>query len=387
LNLLTNQTETGDDNYFTISSFRSAQYDTINYFMNLCVEYVSEQNKKYLKVQNVNIRDIQTYNGIHNNALTQVSVDVLFSNQTVPTTKTFIKFLIPTLIDGCFFILNENHFVPTLYILDKPIVIKKKSVKLSSTFNSITIYDKLITFMGNNIPAIYFLSIFLSDNDVEQAALKQEFIQRFKIFNNPISEQDLLSYFSNLFKCNPDRESIQNHFHSIFFDGYTKLLYQQCYNLEEKDLNIQTLLKIVIDLSNSMKDDSFIDLDLKRLVFIEILLWPVFKRIAQAASQASRGFYVNEITMDQMEVIKNFYTNLHNKFIYDNVNAYDTMLQHKAYMLSPNAEQAPSIVANLHDTHYKRICPTSISSQNPGETIYIIAESKIDIFGRFLKED
>lgn len=384
MNLLTNQSEAVESNCFTIGSFRSAQYNLINYFMNLCVEYISKQNKNYLTIQNIDIHDVSTYNGVYSNSLTQVSVDILINNQATPVTKTFFKFLVPTLIDNCFFVLNENCFIPTLYILDKPIIIKKKSIKLSSTFNSITIYDKLIIFMGNNIPITYFLDIILSNDIPDQVKIKNAFIQAFKISTTPIQERDLLSYFSNLFKCNADRATIQDHFHNIFFDEYTKLLYQQCYNIEEKDLNLQTALAIAVDLNLSAIEDTFIDLDQKRLVFIEILLWPIFKKIAHAASQALRGFYINEIAMDQMMLIKNFYKNLHNKFIYDNVNAYDSMLQHKAYMLNPNVEQAPSVVANLHPTHYKRICPISVSSQNPGETVYVIAETKIDIFGRFL---
>jgi hypothetical protein len=238
--------------------------------------------------------------------------------------------------------------------------------------------------MGNNMPVMYFLNIFLLNTNPVHVIIKQEFIQNFKITPMVISEQDLISYFSNLFKCEPDRAVIQKHFNDIFFDDYSKLLYKQCYNIEEEDLNIPTLLKIVLELNKNTDLDTFIDLNQKRLVFIEILLWPIFKRIAQTASRASRGFSVNEIIMDQFELVKNFYINLHNKFIYDNVNAYDTMLQHKAYMLSPNAEQAPSMIANLHPTHYRRICPTSVSSQNPGETIYIIADAKIDAFGQFV---
>jgi len=387
LNLLTNKSKSTNNEAFTISRFRSAQYTLIEYFMNMCVEYISKQNKNYLKVQNVKIQNVQTYNSIHNSLFTQVSVDVSFINQNVSTSKTFIKFFIPTLLYDCFFILNENYFIPTLYILDRPIVIKKKSIKLSSTFNSITIYDKLITFMGNNMPIIYFLDIFLSDDDPTEYNLKNTFIQTFKITTTKVPIQDLLSYFSNLFKCNPDKEAIRQHFHNIFFDDYAKLLYQNCYNLEEKDLNIKTLLKLAIDLNTSNNSDSFIDLDQKRLVFLEILLWPIFKRVAYVASQASRGFFVNEISMDQLELVKNFNINLHNKFIYDNVNAYDTMLQHKAYMLSPNAEQSPSIIANLHDSHFQKICPISVSAQNPGETIYITAETEMDIFGRFLKKE
>ena len=384
MNLLTKKTEAVESNHLTIGSFRAAQYTLINYFMNLCVEYISKQNKKYLSVAKIKIYDIPSYTSIHNSFLSQVIVETLSTSPNGVITKPLLKFLIPSLVDDCFFILNGNTYVPTLYIMDKPIVIKKKSVKLSSTFNSITIYDKLITFMGNNMPAIYFLNIFLSDKDPAQAAIKQDFIQTFKILNTKVIDQELLSYFSTLYNCDADRAAIQKCFHDIFFDDYTKLLYQNCYGLEEKDLNIQTLLKIVVDLSKVVNEETFIDLDQKRLVFLEILLWPIFKRVAQAATRASRGYYINEISMDQMELIKNFNIGLHSKFMYDNVNAYDTMLQHKACMLSPNAEQAPGMIANLHPTHYKRICPTSVSSQNPGETLYIIAETKLDYFGQFI---
>lgn len=386
MNLLSKKTETADINNqsFNVGSFRTAQYNLINYFMNLCIEYISKQNKNYLTVHKINIYDITTYVSINNNFMTHVSVDVNVNGPTGVETKTFLKFLIPTLINETFFVLSGNYYVPTIYILDKPIVIKDKSIKLTSTFNSITIYDKLITFMGTNIPAIYFLNLFLLDSDPAQAATKNEFVQTFKINQIQITDQDLLNYFSNLFKCDPKRDEIQKRFTNIFFDDYSKLLYQHCYNLTESDLTFPNLLRIAIDLEKNMLDDTFIDLNQKRLLFIEILLWPIFKRIANVATQASKGYTVSEITMDQMELVKNFYTKLHNKFIYDNVNAYDTMLSHKACMLNPNAKNAPGVVANLHPTHFQRICPTSVSSQNPGETICIVAEAKLDLFGRFL---
>jgi len=59
------------------------------------------------------------------------------------------------------------------------------------------------------------------------------------------------------------------------------------------------------------------------------------------------------------------------------------MLSHKTHLLSPNVENAPGVIANLHPTHFKRICPISVSSQNPGETVYTIADAKCDIFGNF----
>jgi len=376
---LSNETANGD-NLFTISSFRSFQYELIEYFMNLCVEYVAKQNKNYMKVDKVTIYNIPTYLGINHNLLTQVTVDI---DVLGVGKKTFMKFLIPTLVDDTFFVLNENYFVPTIYILDKPIIIKKKSIKLTSTFNSITIYDKLITFVGVNIPAMYFLDIFLSNTDPEEAKLKSDFATTFEIIPTTISETDLLAYFSNIFKCDPYRSVIKDHFHEIFFDNFSKILYQQCYNLKEEELTISNLLKFALDIKRNSEDDAFIDLTQKRLVFIEILLSPIFKRIASLASRASRGFVINEVSMDQMELVKNFYINLHNKFIYDNVNAFDTMLSHKTHLLSPNAENAPGVIANLHPSHFKKICPISVSSQNPGETVYTIANAKCDIFGNF----
>jgi len=368
------------DNLFTISSFRSSQYDLIEYFMNLCVEYVAKQNKNYMKVDKVSIYNIPTYLGINYNLLTQVIVDI---DVLGVGKKTFMKFLLPTLVDDTFFILNENYFVPTIYILDKPIIIKKKSIKLTGTFNSITIYDKLVTFVGVNIPAMYFLDIFLSNTDLEEAKLKSDFATTFEINPTTISESDLLTYFSNIFKCDPYRTVIKDHFHKLFFDSFSKILYQQCYNLKEEELSIAKLLKIALDIERYSDEDAFIDLSQKRLVFIEILLSPIFKRMAIMASRASRGFVINEIVMDQMEIVKNFYINLHNKFIYDNVNAFDTMLSHKTHLLSPNAENAPGVIANLHPSHFKKICPISVSSQNPGETVYTIADAKCDIFGNF----
>jgi hypothetical protein len=381
LNLLKTPSKIPDN--FIIGDFRTAQYRLIEYFMHLAVEYISKQNNNYLTVQSVNIQNIVTYNGIYSNELTQVTV--IATNKCTNSTKVFLKFLIPTLIDKNFFVLNDNSFVPTLYLLDQPVIIKKKSVKLSGTFNSITIYDKLIKFMGINIPVMYFLNIFLPDNEQDYTDVKDEFIDNFQITKQTISNTDLLNYYSNLFKCDPDRSKIQERFNNIFFDDYSKLLYKQYYNLEDSEINIQSILRLTNHLYANAKATDFIDLTQKRLVFVEILLWPLFKRIAQVGGQASRGFFIDEIVLDQYELVKNFYINLHNKFLYDNVNAFDAILQHKICMMNPNAEQSPGIIANLHKTHYKQICPISISSQKPGETLYIIPEAELDIFGKFVK--
>ena len=381
MNLLKKPKQEEDKDHYVLSNFREFQYSLIDYFMNVIINYVSKQNKNYLKVHSVNLADLQTYMGVSTSLLSQVIVKVTDSNNI---TNTFFKFLIPSLVEDAFFLLNGSYYIPTVYILDKPIVVKKESIKLTGTFNSITIYDKLITFIGTNIPASYFLDLFLSDQDLEQKSIKDEFINIFRITPITISEQDLLNYFGSQFKVDPTRDSIKDYFESLFFDEYSKLLYQSCYNLSESEINISKILQLAIEIKKSMEDDSFIDLRYKRLVFLEVLLAPLFKRIAIVATKVARGFFTNELNMDQMELIKYFHIDLHNKFIYDNVNAYDIMLQHKAFFLNPNAETAPSVIANLHPTHFRNICPISVSSQNPGETIFITTEAKFDSYGQFV---
>ncbi|MDD4081812.1 MAG: hypothetical protein PHD05_00360 [Sphaerochaetaceae bacterium] len=384
MNLLVKEIPKKEVGVFTINTFRKAQYELIKYFVELGIEYISKQNNNFLKINNIKVQNSVTYNDIYNNALTEIEATVSFGNVNVVEQKTFIKFFIPTLVDNHFFILNGNRFIPTVYILDMPIIVKKKSIKLTGLFNSITIYDRLITFMGNNIPAKHFLDIILSDQNPDDLQLKKQFINYFNIPTTALSESDLIKYFSSLFRCDVSKEDIINYINNIFFDDYSKMVYKSCYNLSDENINIRHLLKLALDCIKSSTRDDFIDLNRKRVLFLEILLTPVFKRIATAASQAARGFQVNSINMDQMEIVKHFQTKLHNKFIYDCCNAFDSILQHKACMLNPNAQQSPEVIANLHPTHYKRICPTSVSSQTPGETIYIIEDAKLDIFGKFL---
>ena len=372
-----------DDGSILISEFRKQQYSLIEYFMNLIVEYISKQNKNYMTVHSVVIKNNPTYiGGISSSSITKIDVYINVINE--PDPKLFFKIIIPTLVDDIFFILNGNYYIPSLYVLDKPIVIKKQSIKLTSLFNPITIYDKLITFMGTNIPANYFVDFLFDSTNAEHTNIKYEMMKEFNITKSTLSEKDIFQYFGNILHCDPHRQEILNKIESIFFDDYTKLLYQYCYNLKPEEINLVNLIKIALSIKNTYEKDMFINLKYKRVIFIEILLAPLFKRIAVYASQAARGYQPNAINMDLLELIKYFRNDLHNKFIYDNVNAYDTMLQHKAYMLNPNVDNPPSVIANLHPSHYQRICPISVSSQHPGETALITAETRIDSFGQFI---
>ena len=385
MNLLTDlQEPQTNPNEITIGDFRKIQYDDkmIKYFVNLCIEYLSAQNNNYLQVHTINIMRVPEYLGINDSHFTRVVVytKVVSTNEI----KIMFRLVLPTLLNDYFFVLNGNNYVPTLYVVDKPIVVKKKSIKLSSLFNSISIFDDHVTFLGINIPAHYFLNIILPDNDPELMQTKKIICERLHIQNQQIVEADIINYFIKKFSCEPDRDSILKHMERLFFDDYSKLLYQNCYSIEEKDLTIVKVLMKSAELCSLTIEETFIDLKHKRLIFLEALFQPLFKRIGHYATLAAKGYKTDEINMDMMEITKHFQTNLHNKFIYDSVNAYSGMLQHKINMMNPGSDNAPSIIANLHDTHFQRICPISISNQNPGETVFMVPTVKLDYFGQFL---
>ena len=130
-----------NEHIITFEEFRKDQYDQIKYFVNLCVNYISKQKNNYLKHSETIIKEDLKYQDVFGYSRTRIQVKI-DDSESKNGKKLFLSFLIPTLIDGSFFFINGSYYSPTCYILDKPISIKKKSLKLFGLFNSITIFTK-----------------------------------------------------------------------------------------------------------------------------------------------------------------------------------------------------------------------------------------------------
>lgn len=396
MNLLQNRINDNQSDGLTISQFRRFQYDMIPDFMDLIVNYVSKQNGDYLTLKHKMIRPKLTYQGIYNTELVQAEAYVNNTNLKDLDTneKLFFKLFIPKLIYDSFFIINGNYYVPTLYILDKPIVIKKKSIKLFSLFNSLSISlsHDIATFTRANIPLQYLFGVFLETP--EEKRLYADIASKFRIKYQPKSDADIFNYFSNNIGRG-NREDIVKFFDNLFFDDYTKYLYKGCYpNLFDNDISLKKAL--IQSLKMKLEDNipEYIDLDYKRLVFIELLLSPLFKRIGNIAAQAARGFYPDEVKIDHLQILKHFLTSPDKKkkgsegmsgnYLYDTVNLMSGMLMHKVSMINPGSTNPPSTISDTHDSHYKRVCPISVSNQKPGEVISVLPTTKFDYCGQFI---
>ena len=138
----------------------------------------------------------------------------------------------------------------------------------------------------------------------------------------------------------------------------------------------------------------YIDLHHKRLVFMELLLSPLFKRVGNIASQAARGFYPDMIKMDHLQILKHFLSSHDKKkkgsegmsgnYLYDTVNLMSGMLSHKVSMVNPGSTNPPSTISDTHPSHYKRVCPISVSNQKPGEVVSVLPTTKFDFCGQFV---
>ena len=131
----------------------------------------------------------------------------------------------------------------------------------------------------------------------------------------------------------------------------------------------------------------------KRIVFLEILFGPLFNRIASQVKQICNGYKTDMLRIDQLLIIKYFLTSgdpkknqkgLSGNYLYNTTNLYSGILQNKISMKQPGVENTPKEIQSIHPSHFKRICPISISSQSPGNVISIIPDTPLDWCGRFL---
>ena len=193
------------------------------------------------------------------------------------------------------------------------------------------------------------------------------------------------------------RQAIIEKFQTLFFDSYTYALYNKCYDFNKPDgfTLVDVIRQTLVNSLCPMK--SFTDLTNKRVIFLEMLLTPFITRIASLCTEISKGNYKTEMKIDKLFIIKYFLkgkgTNLTNtstgmsgKYLYDTKNLYSGILVNKCTFIHPNMKMPPTEVKHLHESHYRKICPITISAQTPGETISLISDTKLDEFGLFVDD-
>jgi hypothetical protein len=384
-----------------LNDFRQEQFNMLGYFLDLSMKYVSKQNKNYLDGYKITIKDKFSYCGLYNNEIKEVCIEINVDHIDKDTgevkteVKKLLDFYVPNLVDKQFYILNGTIYVPTMYILDKPISIKKSSFKLYGLFNSLTAFleKNMVIFTGINMPFDYFYQLFLnSEEDIE---LYKKIAKDHSLVEKIHTTDNIEKYFDGIIKKSTIAEA-QAHFDNLLIDDYTKELYCACYNMKPEDVTTKNLFKMAIDMFVTGKVPAYINLNAKRIMFMELMLAPVFKVMARVAQQASIGYKVDEMKLDKFALIKYFLKNKEKKskspesiglsgnYIYNIANLMSSVMVHKVCFKNPGSDNPPSTISNLHKSHFRRICPVTVSNENPGETLSILPDIKLDKFGQFL---
>lgn len=335
--------------------YREYQYSMISEFIDICFDYCTRFGFDYDKSKLVfNIEEDNDYFSKNYYAFDKLKIKLNPNDK-----NNFLELNIPRLIHNTFFILRGVYYIPLIYILDVPVVIQKKIIKIYSLFKPITIFikEKRITIDNKNYHLYNFLRLYLDDYTIKE------------VFNvEPIISSRVLH---------------KDYIEKIFFDKWTKELYCNYYKLD--DINMKKVIDIVINNMNNKIE--FNDIRYKRLVFIELLLDPLFRATNKFINKFDNKFPIN---IDA--IISHFYKSdidilgqsrskgLSGNTFYSIVNGYSGILSNKASFKNPKVStELPKSISNIHESHKYKICPVTISNKNPGVLISLVPDQKINL--------
>lgn len=392
--------DNSNENNLTISGFRRFQYDQLLPFCDHLINYISRLKNNSLTLIDKQLTQKNNYIGIHNSDASELKIIVKNTLAKDPNEeKTFLKLFIPTLHNDNFFFLNGITYVPGLYCIDYPIQSSSKLIRATGLITNFYILFKkeVIYFLGTNIPIHYFLQLFLDLTNNEDLFLYNEICKKENLSNKIYTDKELLDYFNTKTKfrfINYSKQDIIMFFENIFFDYYTYNLYKTCYNLPEVSIR-EILKKIFNDILNEVKKPHAADLSYKRIIFCELLLAPLFRKIIGIAVQSTKNFVTETIQIDLLAVLKFFLKTydkkkskekggLNGNYLYDTANLYSAILQSKISMILPGVDNIPLELQTIHQSHFGRICPITISSQDPAKMVSVILTTKLNQFGCFI---
>lgn len=366
--------------------FRRHQYSLIPELIDVCFDYISRFNYPIETYKTSFIEDTSYFCKNHYE-FNKMRFKINDENEI-----NFLELDIPKLIDDVFFKLKGVYYIPLIYILDEPITFKKNSVKFHALFKPITMFlkDDRITFAGHNIPFSRFLKVYYDDKDQVS-----KYCELLEVTNLLESRDEAIEKISYTIGCTP--ENILEYIDLIFFDKWTTELYESYYGLE--NITFSTLLDLMFyRFENNIKFE-FNDLNYKRLVFIELLLDPLFKGVNLFINQIENGMKVSQIPLKPNVIIQHFYLSgnigignqkknkgLCGNTVYGVVNGFTGILSNKASFKNPKSQSMiPKSVSNIHPSHKYKICPVTVSNKKPGLLSSLVPDQKIDIrFGKFL---
>ena len=131
-----------NDDIFVVSQFRKQQFNMLPEYLDNCMSYLNKLSNGYIKRKSISRESILKYQDIYGYKVSLYDIEIENPDNRSEC-KSFVLFNLPDLIHDNFFYINGSYYVPCIYILDKPLIYKKNSIKLYGLINSITLFFKL----------------------------------------------------------------------------------------------------------------------------------------------------------------------------------------------------------------------------------------------------
>ena len=360
---------------YNILSYKKYQQGLIKYFFDLTLKYLKTNGFKYDNYEQI-WSNKTMYKGF--------CYSDLYNLKIMIDGCEYYNLDIPKLTNN-FYTLNGAKYIPSIYIVDYPIIYKKNktiSINIYSIFNPIDILfcSGVVKLFSHTIPINRFLSLYY--DDAEHKKICEITKIKFKKYNT----DDNIIWFKREYLI-PNNMDLFDKFNNLFMDDFTKNLYNSCY--DENISTLKDILNIVLTMIINNKKISFIDLKNKRLIFAEALLQPVFKATQQFIKLMENKTLIAGSNIKSNAILKWFNVGLERNFQYLEASPITVINTLKSSFKSPisnmSIDKIPSEISNIHSSFYGKICTVSVSAKNTGVVCHLIPEQSINLLtGQFL---
>jgi len=230
-------------------------------------------------------KDYKYSNTHHSTTLMNVtydSVDTKNGVKSLSKRMSLINTHIPKLQDdNVSFVLRGSRYIPMIYLTDQPMSFKKKSISFESLFCTIVVdlSANRAIILESFVELDDLLRVFLSDKEIETWT-GQDITSKSK-------HQSMVDLSNALRFVNTPITNLATKLNNLFFDDWTAKLFQQVYGL---DPSLRDVFLYAASQWTTGVKPGFVDLNEKRLQFIEILLKPIFRQVTSCVRKVNNGY-------------------------------------------------------------------------------------------------
>lgn len=327
------------------------------------------------------------YQGITENYFNSINFDISY--------KTFLsKFFtyFPKLVDNNFFVINSVEYIPTLIMERNPVDLnivndKKRMVFIEMDVINhiiITINDGVkkkaeVKFNSFDIDFASFCEIFCNDK-IKEKLSNRGFLKK------RVSKEEALKNCIKGFGYSTTKYFDNNDFVDFINNKLVLPYFKELFKLNYGTDKYSDLVNIGIEYLLERSEHSLSNLKNRRVVFMEYLMIPYLRMYYDTIKKHLRDQNLNPLpNLNESTIVKNFTDIFGNKQQMNGAIPFAGLFYNKmSQKIFSISDKIPLGWRVTDDSQFLKICPLSVSSTDPGESLVGVANLNVDFYGRFL---